>query len=177
MAFKTALAEKANGYLLMGLRQTRASLKMAIAGRDKLLPPMREVRNFEIPGPQSALPSRLYRPQSAPEHGGPALVYFHGGGFVIGDLDTHDDHGRLLCRDVNVSYGENQVRFGVDFEANEGEIIAILRTNGAGKSTLLRVIAGIQEASDGAIVLHVLEELYQHLGHMELAADAFAVRG
>jgi uncharacterized damage-inducible protein DinB len=33
------------------------------------------------------------------------------------------------------------------------------------------------DESDGAIVLHVLEELYQHLGHMELAADAFAVRG
>jgi uncharacterized damage-inducible protein DinB len=33
------------------------------------------------------------------------------------------------------------------------------------------------DESDGAIVLHVLEELYQHLGHMELAADALAVRG
>jgi uncharacterized damage-inducible protein DinB len=33
------------------------------------------------------------------------------------------------------------------------------------------------DESDGAIVLHVLGELYQHLGHMELAADALAVRG
>jgi uncharacterized damage-inducible protein DinB len=33
------------------------------------------------------------------------------------------------------------------------------------------------DESDGAIVLHVLEELYQHLGHMELAADALTVRG
>ncbi len=33
------------------------------------------------------------------------------------------------------------------------------------------------DESDGAIVLHVLEELYQHLGHMEIAADALAVRG
>jgi hypothetical protein len=33
------------------------------------------------------------------------------------------------------------------------------------------------DGTDGAIVLHVLEELYQHLGHMELAADALAVRG
>jgi hypothetical protein len=32
------------------------------------------------------------------------------------------------------------------------------------------------DESDGAIVLHVLEELYQHLGHMELAADALMVR-
>jgi hypothetical protein len=33
------------------------------------------------------------------------------------------------------------------------------------------------DESDGAIVLHVLEELYQHLGHMELAADALMLRG
>jgi uncharacterized damage-inducible protein DinB len=33
------------------------------------------------------------------------------------------------------------------------------------------------DESDGAIVVHVMEELYQHLGHMELAADALAVRG
>ena len=33
------------------------------------------------------------------------------------------------------------------------------------------------DESDGAIVLHVLEELYQHLGHMELAADALRLRG
>jgi uncharacterized damage-inducible protein DinB len=33
------------------------------------------------------------------------------------------------------------------------------------------------DESDGAIVLHVLEELYQHLGHMEIAADALTIRG
>jgi hypothetical protein len=33
------------------------------------------------------------------------------------------------------------------------------------------------DESDGAIVIHVLEELYQHLGHMELAADALTIRG
>jgi uncharacterized damage-inducible protein DinB len=33
------------------------------------------------------------------------------------------------------------------------------------------------DESDGAIVLHVLEELYQHLGHMEIAADALMIRG
>jgi hypothetical protein len=33
------------------------------------------------------------------------------------------------------------------------------------------------DESDSAIVLHVLRELYQHLGHMELAADALAIRG
>src|ERR1700750_2973219 len=101
MALKAAITERANEVLLMGLRQTRASLRLAITGRDKRLPPMREVRDFDIPGPDSELPSRIYRPASAPEHGGPALVYFHGGGFVIGDLDIND----ALCRRLAAAGG------------------------------------------------------------------------
>ncbi|HEU4812603.1 MAG TPA: alpha/beta hydrolase [Nocardioides sp.] len=45
-------------------------------------------------------PARLYRPDG---EGGPTLVYFHGGGFVIGDLDTHDQACRRICRDAAVS--------------------------------------------------------------------------
>jgi branched-chain amino acid transport system ATP-binding protein len=59
----------------------------------------------------------------------------------------------LVCRDVDVEYDGVQVLFNVDFDVEEGEIIALLGTNGAGKSTLLRAIAGIQEASNGAIFL------------------------
>jgi branched-chain amino acid transport system ATP-binding protein len=58
----------------------------------------------------------------------------------------------LVCRDVCVSYSGVQVLFNVDFDLNEGEIVALLGTNGAGKSTLLRAICGISPASDGAIV-------------------------
>ncbi|HEX2850332.1 MAG TPA: MFS transporter [Acidimicrobiales bacterium] len=58
----------------------------------------------------------------------------------------------LVCRDVDVAYSGVQVLFGVDFDVEEGEIIALLGTNGAGKSTLLRAIAGLTPASSGAIV-------------------------
>jgi ABC-type branched-subunit amino acid transport system ATPase component/MFS family permease len=58
----------------------------------------------------------------------------------------------LVCRDVDVEYDGVQVLFGVDFDVEEGQIIALLGTNGAGKSTLLRAISGTQEASAGAIV-------------------------
>jgi branched-chain amino acid transport system ATP-binding protein len=58
----------------------------------------------------------------------------------------------LVCRGVDVEYDGAQVLFGVDFDVDEGEIIALLGTNGAGKSTLLRAISGTQEASSGAIV-------------------------
>jgi branched-chain amino acid transport system ATP-binding protein len=59
----------------------------------------------------------------------------------------------LVCRDVDVAHGGARVLFGVDLDVADGEILALLGTNGAGKSTLLRAIAGVQEASSGAILL------------------------
>jgi len=58
----------------------------------------------------------------------------------------------LICRDVDVSYGQTQVLFGIDFHVDQGEIVALLGTNGAGKSTLLNAIAGLVEPHGGAIV-------------------------
>src|SRR5262249_17001422 len=60
----------------------------------------------------------------------------------------------LLLRGVDVHYDSVQVLFGVDFEVDEGEIIALLGTNGAGKSTLLKSISGLVEASGGALIFH-----------------------
>jgi branched-chain amino acid transport system ATP-binding protein len=59
----------------------------------------------------------------------------------------------LLARGLDVSYGDVQVLFGVDFEVDEGEIVALLGTNGAGKSTLLKTIAGLVPANKGAVIL------------------------
>ena len=46
-------------------------------------------------------PARLYRP--AADGPVPTLVYLHGGGFVIGDLDTHDQTCRVLCRRADLA--------------------------------------------------------------------------
>ena len=53
------------------------------------------VQNLEIPGPIGGIPIRVYRPGGSGPH--PAVVYFHGGGWVVGDLDTHDQACRALC--------------------------------------------------------------------------------
>jgi len=67
------------------------------------------IENGEMPGPAGPLPYRSYTPLDAASDPLPALVYFHGGGFVIGDLDTHDGLCRLLanasgCRIFSVAY-------------------------------------------------------------------------
>ena len=60
-------------------------------------------KDLSIPGPGGELPIRLYRPHAA-VHGErlPAVVFFHGGGFYLGDLETHDHVCRFLCRGADV---------------------------------------------------------------------------
>jgi branched-chain amino acid transport system ATP-binding protein len=58
----------------------------------------------------------------------------------------------LLVKDLDVAYGNVQVLFNVDFEIDEGEIVALLGTNGAGKSTLLKAISGLVEPTAGATI-------------------------
>ena len=57
----------------------------------------------------------------------------------------------LVVRDLDVHYDQVQILFNLDFEVEEGEVIALLGTNGAGKSTLLRAISGVTAPSNGAI--------------------------
>jgi len=53
-----------------------------------------------------------------------------------------------------------QVLFGVNFEVDEGEIVALLGTNGAGKSTLLKAISGVVESSAGAVIFDGVDMTY-----------------
>jgi acetyl esterase len=65
-------------------------------------PALAEVRDMAMPGPEgSPLPLRLYRPPTVAAQPLPVLVYLHGGGWTIGDLDTHD----VLCRELALGAG------------------------------------------------------------------------
>lgn len=79
------------------VEQVRAS--MTLMGQLGTDDPVGEVEDSTVPGPAGPIPVRIYRPAPAPTGTGLAggLVYYHGGGFVIGDLDTHDSICRSLC--------------------------------------------------------------------------------
>ncbi len=62
-----------------------------------------------------------------------------------------DDVPVLQVRNVDVSYGNLQVLFGVGFEVRRGETLALLGTNGAGKSTILRAISGLVLPDRGVV--------------------------
>lgn len=65
-------------------------------------------RDIEFDGADGLLPARIYRPPNATGQG-PAMVFFHGGGFVIGSIESHDAICRFLCersgiRIISVGY-------------------------------------------------------------------------
>lgn len=73
-------------------------------------PDVASVRDIAVPGPGGDITLREYRPAgSAAVQVLPALVYFHGGGWVIGDLDTHD----VLCREL--ANGAGCAVYAVDY--------------------------------------------------------------
>jgi acetyl esterase len=60
-------------------------------------PPVARVENRTIPGPAADIPVRVYWPRTAAAATAPGVVFFHGGGWVICDLDTHDGQCRALA--------------------------------------------------------------------------------
>src|ERR1700674_61941 len=91
-------------------RQGMIALAQAVDIKDV---PVGSIENGALPGPAGPLRYRLYTPAGAAALGAgaplPGIVYFHGGGFVIGDLDTHDGMCRLLandsgCRLISIDY-------------------------------------------------------------------------
>lgn len=57
-------------------------------------PELAEIRILTVPGPDGPLKARLYVPLGAGVPPGPGILFFHGGGFVLGDLESHD----MICR-------------------------------------------------------------------------------
>lgn len=80
------------------LRQRFAELAAnpALAG---LVPTVGEVTDTQIPGAGGDLPVRIYRPDTDGPHA--TVAFFHGGGFVVGGIDTHDGFCRELCKQVD----------------------------------------------------------------------------
>ena len=73
----------------------RIGIKMQLENAEGEPESVAQVVNRTIPGPTGEIPIRIYTPAGSEPF--PALVFFHGGGWVICDLDTHDNLCRRLC--------------------------------------------------------------------------------
>jgi acetyl esterase len=78
-------------------QQAREMVRRSAASSDGPPIPMAETLDFELPGADAPLRARLYVPHGAPPPPRPLLVHYHGGGWMVGDLETHDSACRFLA--------------------------------------------------------------------------------
>ena len=83
------------------LPELRQQLRTMVGLMDEPAPALPRVEDIRIPGPAGDIPARVYATQAVnvPR---PALAYFHGGGWVQGDLETHDGLCARLALHANV---------------------------------------------------------------------------
>ncbi|HLJ32882.1 MAG TPA: alpha/beta hydrolase [Ktedonobacteraceae bacterium] len=91
----------------LSVEDARQQVLLSVAALKGEKEPIKSVENHEIPGPGGVIPVRIYTPEG--EVPLPILVYFHGGGWVLCNLDTHDSICRGLanlvgCIVVSVDY-------------------------------------------------------------------------
>lgn len=74
----------------------RAGYRMQRQAQNLNAPKDLTATDIKVDGAEGQIPARLYVPAGAPAVT-PLLVYYHGGGFAIGDLETHDGHCRRMA--------------------------------------------------------------------------------
>ena len=80
---------------IMTPESAREALRALAASRAAIPPPpVEQVTDIKVAGGAGPLPARVYRNS---QDTSPTVVFFHGGGWVAGDLETHDRQARLLA--------------------------------------------------------------------------------
>jgi acetyl esterase len=105
----------------------RAQMEAVAKARNQNPTPVGRIEERRVPGPLGDIPLRLYWPPGPPPQA--AIVYFHGGGHVIGSLDTHDGVARNLCAGVGALVVSVDYRMGPEhrFPAAVDDSFAALR--------------------------------------------------
>jgi acetyl esterase len=102
-----------------------------------VVPEMEHIESLSLPGPAGAIPARVYRPAGSSRRA-PALVYFHGGGFVLGNLDSHDTPCRQIASEVGCVVIAVDYRLAPEypFPAGVQDAIAAFRALASGAESL-----------------------------------------
>ncbi|HZT89227.1 MAG TPA: alpha/beta hydrolase [Stellaceae bacterium] len=90
--------------------EARAQMEFTSRARKTEPLPIARAEDRTIPGPAGDLPVRLYWPNAPGPV--PAIAYYHGGGHVIGSLDTHDAVARNLCAGAETLVASVDYRMG-----------------------------------------------------------------
>jgi len=111
---------------LLILRQAVAQLRRAWSEKYGSSP-VGAVRDMTVPGPAGPIPIRIYTPEGTGPF--PVVAYFHGGGFSICDLETHDEPCRQLCRNAGCMVVATDYRLAPEhpFPAGIDDCLAVVR--------------------------------------------------
>ncbi|MEM8695281.1 MAG: alpha/beta hydrolase [Pseudomonadota bacterium] len=108
-------------------------------------------RDFTLPGPAGDIPARLYDPRESREPG-PVVVFYHGGGFVIGNIETHDGLCAETARTLDLPVVSVDYRLAPEdpFPAAPEDCIAAARWIATSPSELGLRVTGLIPAGDSA---------------------------
>jgi acetyl esterase len=81
----------------------REEYRRTLAKTEIAPPPIGEVDDLAVPGPAGAMRLRRYTPSERGREAEAAILFMHGGGCVLGDLDSHDIFCRALCHDTKAT--------------------------------------------------------------------------
>ncbi|GAA1594734.1 alpha/beta hydrolase [Kribbella sancticallisti] len=109
------------GFLPGAKKQSVATARAHLLTASKLVAghprELLRVTELTVRGSDGQLGARLYVPRSAPTSRGGLLVFFHGGGWVVGDLDTHDAYCRDLAEEAGIRVLSVDYRLAPEAEA------------------------------------------------------------
>jgi acetyl esterase len=122
--------------------------------KDLADPPVGELavlRDLAIPGPTGAIPARLFDPREAREPG-TLVVYYHGGGFVIGTIDTHASFCAEMARTLDLPVVSVDYRLAPEapWPAAPDDCEAATRWLASAPGPLGRAVTGLVLAGDSA---------------------------
>lgn len=174
----------------LSVEDARAGLKQMTLQVDIDQCEVRDRRELSIPGPAGDIPIRIYWPETTePDKSLPILLLYHGGGFALADLDTHENMARYYCKHaelivINVDYRlspENKFPLGVEdcyyalCWANEnatelgGDPMRIAVTGDSAGGNLSAVVAQLAASRQGPNVAYQL--LAYPVVNMSMDAD------
>ena len=83
--------------------EARAEYRRTLSKTEIAPPDIGEVGDLAVPGPAGPMRVRKYAPAEPGREPGAAILFMHGGGCVIGDVETHDIFCRALCHDTGAT--------------------------------------------------------------------------
>jgi acetyl esterase len=135
----------------VGPNQARAMILASRHVADAEVGELAVIRDLACPGPGGEIRLRLYDARETRD-AGPLLLFFHGGGFVFGDLATHEPFCAEVARRLDLPLLAVDYRLAPEhpFPAGAEDCIAAARWAAAGPPSLTRQVTGLVTAGDSA---------------------------